>query len=341
MTDDKIHIHIKNNHASPGTFPPTQEGERVFTITEDHFRAACERHWTIATRVEAFIDWDLDHFARSMDTADVLVTWDLPTEKLSETAPRLKMIHVIGAGVEHLCPMDWVPDGVTVVNNRGVHAQKGGEFGLMSVLMLNSRLTTIVDNQKHRHWESIYSTPVAGKTLVVIGVGNIGSAVGRNCSRLGMEVIGVSRHGRPVAEFDQVLTADRLGQVLPKADFVLMATPLTAETNNMLDRYHQSLVKAGAGIINLGRAGTMDYDALVDNLNCGHFSGAIIDVFESEPLPPTSIMWKTPNLLVTPHVSADDGNTYVEMTLDLVFENLKRYLNGQKLNNVVRPELGY
>jgi len=177
--------------------------------------------------------------------------------------------------------------------------------------------------------------------LFLIGVGNIGSAVGRNCARLGMEVIGVSRHGRPVAEFDRVLTADRLDQVLPKANFVLMATPLTVETNNMLDRHHQSLVKVGAGIINLGRAGTMDYDALVDNLNCGHFSGAIIDVFEPEPLPPTSILWKTHNLLVTPHVSADDGNAYVDMTLDLVFENLKRYLNGQKLNNVVRPELGY
>ena len=109
----------------------------------------------------------------------------------------------------------------------------------------------------------------------------------------------------------------------------------------LVDRHHQSLVKVGAGIINLGRAGTMDYDALVDNLNCGHFSGAIIDVFEPEPLPPTSILWKTHNLLVTPHVSADDGNAYVDMTLDLVFENLKRYLNGQKLNNVVRPELGY
>ena len=120
-----------------------------------------------------------------------------------------------------------------------------------------------------------------------------------------------------------------------------MATPLTVETNNMLDRYRQSLTKLGVGIINLGRAGTMDYDALVNNLNCGHFSGAIVDVFEVEPLPSTSVLWKTPNLLVTPHVSADDGNTYVEMTLDLVFENLKRYLGGQDLNNIVRPELGY
>ena len=91
----------------------------------------------------------------------------------------------------------------------------------------------------------------------------------------------------------------------------------------------------------MGRGGTMDYEALVDNLNCGHFSGAIIDVFDQEPLPPESPLWATPNLLVTPHISADDGNTYVKMTLDLIFQNLDRYLNGKELINLVRPELGY
>ena len=107
------------------------------------------------------------------------------------------------------------------------------------------------------------------------------------------------------------------------------------------NRQKQTLIKPGAGIINMGRAGTMDYDALADNLNSGHFSGAIIDVFDPEPLPADSPLWTTPNLLVTPHISADDGNTYVAMTLDLVFQNLERLLNGRELKNLVRPELGY
>ena len=341
MTDSKLRIHIKNNHASPDTFPPTVEGEEVFTITEDRFRAACERHPLVAEQVEAFIDWDLEHFADSMQTADVLVTWDFPTANLAKVAPRLKFIHIIGAGVEHLCPMDWVPEGVHVVNNRGVHAAKGGEFGLMSVLMLNSRIPALVENQRRVHWESFYSSPVAGKTVVVVGVGNIGGTAGQQCARLGMEVIGISRHGKPVEDFLEVRTSEALPDVLPKADFVLMATPLTPETANLLDREKQALVKPGAGIINVGRAGTMDYDALIENLNRGHFSGAILDVFDPEPLPPESPLWTTPNLLVTPHISADDGNTYVEMTLDLVFQNLERHLNGQDLTNVVRPALGY
>ncbi len=140
MTNEKIQIHIKNNHGSPETFPPTKEGEKVFTITEEHFQSACERHPNVADQIGAVIDWDLDNFFQSMKTSDVLVTWDLPTESLSTVAPRLKLIHIIGAGVEHLCPMNWVPEGVTVVNNRGVHAEKGSEFGLMSVLMLNNRM---------------------------------------------------------------------------------------------------------------------------------------------------------------------------------------------------------
>jgi len=338
---DKLRIHIKNNHASPDTFPPTIEGEEVFTITEERFQAACKRHLAVAGQVEAFIDWDLDHFAESMQTAEVLVTWDFPTEHLAEVAPKLKFIHIIGAGVEHLCPMDWVPEGVQVVNNRGVHAAKGGEFGLMAVLMLNSQIPAIVENQRRTHWESLYSSPVAGKTVVVIGVGNIGGAAGQQCAGLGMEVIGISRHGKPVEGFSEVRTPDALPDVLPRADFVLMATPWTPETANLLDREMQSLIKPGAGIINVGRAGTMDYDALVDHLNSGHFSGAILDVFDPEPLPPESPLWTTPNLLVMPHISADDGNTYVEMTLELVFQNLKRLFNGQDLINVVRPELGY
>ena len=230
MTNNKLRIHIKNNHASLETFPPTIEGEEVFTITETHFQVACQHFPAVAEQVEAFIDWDLEHFTESMETADVLVTWDFPTTNLAKVAPRLKLIHIIGAGVEHLCPMDWVPEGVKVVNNRGVHAAKGGEFGMMAVLMLNSKIPSVVNNQQRAHWESLYSSPVAGKTVLVIGVGNIGGAAGQQCARLGMEVIGISRHGKPVEGFSQVLTPKALAEVLPKADFVLMATPMTTET---------------------------------------------------------------------------------------------------------------
>ena len=338
---EKLRVHVKNNHASAETFPPTIEGEGVFTITAEKFQVACEKYPQIAEQIEVFIDWDLDNFQRSMETADVLVTWDLPTADLATIAPKLRWIHIIGAGVEHLWPMTWLPQRITVVNNRGTHAAKGGEFGLMAVLMLNNRLPAIIENQKTATWASLFSSSVVGKTLVVIGVGHIGAAVGRHCQRLGMRVIGVSRHGRPVEGIEQVVTAVSLDEVLPDADFVLMAVPLTVETQNLLDRRRQALMRSGAGVINLGRSATVDYPALVDNLDSGHFCGAVIDVFDPEPLPEDSLLWRTPHLMVTPHISADDGDSYVEMTLDLVFTNLGRTLRGEPLQNVVNPELGY
>ena len=237
--------------------------------------------------------------------------------------------------------MNWLPDGITIVNNRGTHAAKGGEFGLMSILMLHSRLPEIITNQKSATWSSLFSGSIVDKTVVIIGIGHIGASIARRCKLLDMNVIGISRHGRPVSGIDSVYTPKDLTSVLPAADFVVLAAPLTVETRNLFDRRRQALTKPGAGIVNIGRSATMDYPALVENLQSGHFSAAILDVFDEEPLPEDSCLWRTPNLIVTPHISADDGNTYVEMTLDLVFANLERHLGGKPLNNVVDPVLGY
>ena len=336
-----MRVHVKNNHASPETFPPTPEGEAVFTITPERFDAAAARYPHVAQHLDVCIDWDLDRFESSMRAAEVLVTWDLPTANLTRVAPNLRLIHIIGAGVEHLCPMDWVPDGVTVVNNRGAHADKAGEFGLMAVLMLHNRLPAILGNQRRARWESLYSTPIAGKTLLVIGTGSIGASVARCCRTLRMRVLGVSRHGRPLDAIEEMHTTRSLDELLPQADFVLVAVPLTPETRNLLDARRQSLMKPGAGVVNVGRAATVDYEALAANLRSGLLSGAVLDVFDPEPLPPGSSLWSVPNLVVTPHVSADDGDSYVALTLELVFRNLERLLDGRPLLNVVRPELGY
>ena len=288
MCSDKLRVHVKNNHASPDTFPPTKEGETVFTITEARFQAACDKYPDVAKQIEVCIDWDLDRFSESMESADVLVTWDLPTDNLARVAPKLQWIHIIGAGVEHLCPMTWLPDGITVVNNRGTHAAKGGEFGLMSILMLHSRLPAIINNQETSTWRSLFSGSIVDKTVVIIGIGHIGASIARRCKALDMNVIGVSRHGRPVPGIDNVCTSNELDTVLPTADFIVLAAPLTVETRNLFDRRRQALTKPGAGIVNIGRSATMDYIALVENLQSGHFSGAILDVFDEEPLPEDS-----------------------------------------------------
>ena len=336
-----IKVHVKNNRWAEGSFPNTPEGEEVFTITQERFDQALEDFPSIKGKLDVFIDWDTDNFEQSMQDADVLLTWNLPTESFAQVAPKLKWIHCIGAGVEHLLPMDWLPNDVTLTNNKGVHAAKAGEFGLMSILMLHSHIPAIVTNQKNRVYDSLYASPIAGKVLVVIGTGSLGGSAARKLHELGVHVIGVNRSGNPVDGCDEVVTTERLDDVLPRADYVLAATPDTPQTRGLLDKRRLDLLKPTAGVVNIGREAVMDYDALCDKLEAGTLAGAILDVFDPEPIDPASRLWETKNLIITPHVSADDGDAYVLMTLDLFFRNMELFLTGKPLLNPVRPELGY
>ncbi len=336
-----IKLHIKNNHAGPDTFPSTPESEPVFTISMDKYRQAAQRFPELAERLEVVVDWDSDHWAESMRDTEILLTWNLPTENLAEIAPKLKWIHCIGAGVEHLCPMDWVPAGVTITNNKGAHADKAGEFALMAVLMLHNKMPTILSNQRSATWNSLFSTPIEGKTVGLVGVGSIGGGAAVQLNKMPVHIIGVSRHGKPHPQVHEMVAMDQLDEVLPRMDYIFVSLPSTPETRGLFDRERLQSLKAGAGIINVGRGSTFDYVALASLLASGHLSGAIIDVFDEEPLPSDSPLWAAPNFVVTPHVSADDGDSYVPITLELFFDNLARYLEGETLRNVVRPELGY
>nr|WP_206295742.1 D-2-hydroxyacid dehydrogenase [Pseudohalocynthiibacter aestuariivivens] len=335
-------VHVKNNRWKPGSFPNTPEGEEVFTITRARLDDALAEYPDLKGRADYVVDWDTDNFASSMRDADVLLTWDLPMADLATVAPRLKWIHCIGAGVEHMLPIsDWLPKGVVLTNNKGVHAAKAGEFGLMAVLMLHSKMPAIVTNQRNEVYDSLYASPIAGRTLVVLGTGSLGGAGAQAVQKLGVHVIGVNRSGQPVDGCDEVVTTDHLDEVLPRADYLLIATPDTPQTRGLMDRRRLDLMKPGAGIINIGREAVMDYDALCDKLQDGSLGGAILDVFDPEPIAADSRLWATPNLIITPHVSADDGDAYVPMTLGLFFRNMRLFLDDQPLLNPVRPELGY
>jgi phosphoglycerate dehydrogenase-like enzyme len=154
-------------------------------------------------------------------------------------------------------------------------------------------------------------------------------------------VIGVTRSGRLNGDCDGSYAADQLHALLPYADFVVVAVPSTASTDGMFGNSEYSLMKHGAGFINFGRAKVCDYEALSRHLRAGRISGAVLDVFDPEPLPADSPLWDVPNLLITPHCSSDDATTYMPMTLDLVFDNIDRLLRGQELLNVVDLDLEY
>tara|TARA_A100001037_G_scaffold304154_1_gene340074 strand:- start:505 stop:1548 length:1044 start_codon:yes stop_codon:yes gene_type:complete len=327
----RIRLHIEN----------VREMDMVYKITEDRYAAAAARHKTLARRIDVTVAEDAKGFDKAIADADILVGWRFNRENLAERAPNLKWIHMTGAGIEHVLPLDWLPAGTVLTNNRGVHRPKAQQFTMTALLMLNERIPALVTEQYKAKWTRIYATAIEGKTALIIGVGMMGDAAARAARQLGLKTIGVRRSGTPNRYIDEMHTPDRLAELLPRADFVLVNAPLTDETEGMIGRAELELMQPSAGLINMGRARVVDYKALATKLRKREISGAVLDVFDPEPLPKTSPLWKVPNLIMTPHVSSDDDDNYGPLTADLVFENIGRWVAGKVLKNVVDRTLQY
>jgi phosphoglycerate dehydrogenase-like enzyme len=314
--------------------------DQVFWVTPERWTAAARRHRALARHLAPRFAFDLEGFDEAMQSAELLIGWELPRKDLRERAPRLRWVHFTGAGLEHLAPFDWIPEGVVLTNNSGVHAPKMAEYAEMAILMLANRVPFHVTNQRQARWQQFFPAPVTGKTLLIVGVGAMGGAAAARARRLGLRVLGVRRTGKPHRHVDRMFRPEALDRLLPEADFVLVTAPLTPATRGLLGRRQLDLMKPEAGLINMGRAGIVDYDALADKLTRGELAGAILDVFDPEPLPSTSPLWHTPNLIMTPHCSSDAPD-YADRTLDLFFENFRRYLAGRPLRNEVDRTLQY
>ena len=341
MTSKKIKIHVKNNHWAPGSFPTDAEGEKNFTITKEHFTQALNNFPEIKEKVEIFVDWDEDNFKTSLANSDILVAWDFSTINLKKVAPNLKWIHVISAGVEHLHPLDWMFDGLVLTNSSGAHTKKAGEYGLMSILMLQNHMTKIITNQKNNSFVSLFSNPIAGKTVVLVGTGNLGTSMAKLVAPLGVNIIGVNKRGRITEGCSKVISIDKIDTVLPDADFLYLAVPETPETKNLISKERLNMLKPTCGIVNIGRQSVMDYDVLCEKLSNNEIAGAILDVFTHEPIEKNSKLWDIPNLVITPHVSSDDNGNYVKLTLDIFIKNLKLFIENKELSNQVDKKLGY
>jgi phosphoglycerate dehydrogenase-like enzyme len=331
-----MHVHLENYTSKP----------RVFWLTPELARAARRSHPRLEVRFT--VGDDLRDLERQLSSARVLVTSAdvirdprFPRGRLAQAAPHLELVHLIGAGVEGVLPLDWLPPRVRLTNNSGVHADKAREFLLMALLALNARLPAIIANQRLVRWEQIFTPRIRGKTLAVVGLGNMGRAAVRAGTQLGLRMIGVRRSGRGMAGVEHVYRPAQLRAALKGADFLVIAAPLTPQTAGLIDHAALRCMKRGAGVINIGRAGILEHEALVELLSAGHLGGAILDVLPAEPLPASSVLWSAPNLIVFPHVSSDDADRYMLDTLDLVCRNIKRLRARRPVQNVVNPDHGY
>jgi phosphoglycerate dehydrogenase-like enzyme len=333
-----LHVHLENLSSKPP----------VLGLTPELVRAARRRNGDLSKKARFTVGEDFTDLGRQLATAEVLVTSSdairdprFPRAHLAAAAPRLRMIHLIGAGVEGVLPLDWLPEGVRLTNNSGVHVEKAREFLTMALLALNARLPAIVHNQQRTKWTQIFTPVIRGKRLAVIGLGDLGGAAVAAGRSLGLEIVGVRRSGKATPGVKRVYRPSQIGRAVRMADFIVVAAPLTRETRNLLSREVLEAAKPGVGLINVGRAALLDHAALVDLLTKGHVSGAVLDVFSPEPLPPDSPLWSAPNLIVSPHVSSDDADAYMAGTMDLVCSNVRRLIAGRQPENVVQAERGY
>ena len=331
MTKNEVlHLHLESFRDRPA----------AFHLTESDWQAARKRHRALARRLRVTIGWDGDILDHALKTADFMINSSPPRERLRERAPRLKWIQTTGAGIEGLLPLDWLPGDIALTNNSGAHGPKAEDSCTMAIALLNARLPQLLASQQRRAWEAVYTTPVRGKTAVVIGFGDLGQAAGRAAKKLGAKVIAVTRSGKAGRPADSAVPVSRIDRVLPAADFVVVCAPLTPLTHGLLNRERLNLLRPTASLVNIGRAPIVDYDALREKLTRGELAGAVLDVFDVEPLFPESPLWTTPNLIVTPHVTCDDPR-YVAPLFDFWFSNFERFLAGKRLKNLVDRKLGY
>ena len=281
-------------------------------------------------------------FADAMKEAEALVgDKEVLRALLPCPAPRLKIIYVCNAGLDNLAPFDWLPPGVALLNNRGTHAIKAGEFGLMSLLMLANRVPEMVTHQRAGRWHQLWGRVLRGRRVTVVGLGVLGGTTAEHAARLGARVTGVRVTPAPHPACEAVVGAEALDAVLPETEYLVLACPLTPKTRYILNRRRIGLLPRGAGVVNIGRGPLVEQEALCDALDAGALGGAVLDVFDPEPIPEGHRLWTTPNVIISPHTAADDLDTYFPRSLDVFFENVRAFQERRPLPTRFDPERGY
>jgi phosphoglycerate dehydrogenase-like enzyme len=266
-------------------------------------------------------------FAESAPQADVILNWTGSRDLLRAVfgmAPRLRWIHSRSAGLDELLFPELAASPAVLTNARGVFSEILGEFAIAAVLFFAKGLRRMVRSQEAGIWDQFDITEIAGQTVGIIGLGDIGKAVARRAEAMGMHVIGLRRTDGP----------DRKLALLAQSDYLMLTAPLTPQTRGIIAGPELRAMKPTAVLINLGRGPLVDESALIAALTENRIGGAALDVFNEEPLPPGHPFYKLENLLLSPH-AADHTPDWKRRAMRLFLDNFERYRNGQPLTNVV------
>jgi phosphoglycerate dehydrogenase-like enzyme len=285
-----------------------------------------------------------DGLAEALDGADVLYQWHSFSPALKENwgaASSLKWIHVTAAGVSQLLFDELVASDVTYTNSRGVLSTAIAEFALGFVLDMAKDSQGSYRLQQQQRWQHRVNRKIQGQAALVVGTGSIGREIARLFRAVGMGVDGAGRSARPGdADFGRIHSSRELAGTVHDYDYVVLAAPLTADTTGLVCAEVLNAMKPSARLINVGRGQLVDTAALTDALASGSIAGAALDVVHPEPLPEGHALWSMENVIITPHMCGDTED-YLDDLGKLFVDNLKRYRNGEPLENIVDKALGF
>jgi phosphoglycerate dehydrogenase-like enzyme len=286
-----------------------------------------------------------EHFARA-PSADALFVCSLGRRKVEPVfslSKGLRWVHSRSAGLERLLFPELVESPIPLTNGKGVFSASLAEWVIGAVLYFAKDFRRLVKHQGARKWQEFAPEMVEGRTLGVVGYGDIGRATAARARALGMKILALRRRpgeSQGDAAVDEILSGPELPSLLERSDYVVVATPLTAETRHLLGKEEIGHLKPSAVLINIGRGAVIDEKQLVEALRQGRLKGAALDVFEEEPLPAESPLWGLENVLLSPHC-ADQTVTWLQDASLAFLENLERFRRGEPLRNVVDKARGY
>jgi phosphoglycerate dehydrogenase-like enzyme len=262
-----------------------------------------------------------------------------------EHAPRVKWVHSLSAGVEKMLTPEFVESPVPLTNARGVFKRSLAEFAVLGMLYFYKRVRRLVENQRAHQWDNFAVDFLNGKTLGVVGYGEIGRECAILAKALGVKIYAVRRNPELSANdpvLDRIFPSSELHAMLSEVDALVAAAPLTPETKHMLSDKEFSVMKPTAIVMNVGRGPVIDESALIRALQDKRIAAAALDVFEEEPLREDNPLWEMENVLISPHCTDRTQNPdWLDLSMQRFIDNFQRYTKGEPLENVVDKKAGY
>jgi D-2-hydroxyacid dehydrogenase (NADP+) len=265
--------------------------------------------------------------ARAPEATVLIAKAQHVSAELVAAMPRIEWIQALTTGVDPLLALK-LPPSVIVTSARGIHGPQMAELTVLLMMALSRDFPRILGNQREKRWQRWGQRLLAGKTLVIVGVGAIGEALAARCKPLGLKVVGITSR-RSVDHFDELRPRAQLREAVAGADFLVLLIPYSPETHHIIDAAVLAAMKPTAYLINVARGGVVDEAALIDALRTRRIAGAGLDVFAQEPLPESSPLWDLDNVIITPHIGGM-SDIYAEQILPLLLHNLRAFAAGDR-----------